>query len=241
LSNKVLKVAKAVASYAHGVKYQTLEAKMKCNLSGSTHISGDLLVAKGKIVFNVATLHAADIVSFGLDATNLTDLEHVVNNFDETIITLKKVSDKRNVSSKKLNSLFAEADDLLKFTLNTLVYVLDNGCENFIDLYCNARSINNRHGNRRAIPVVIGYGILSRIVTNSSINGPIEEAVATLVELALSVSTDKEGNYYFEKVPAGTYTHEAKAATYLKETVPNVEILPFSKVTLDVAMNSDMG
>jgi hypothetical protein len=85
-----------------------------------------------------------------------------------------------------------------------------------------------------------GIGILIGTVTDSTDSGAIEEATVTLVEINLTVTTDEDGYYYFESVPAGIYTLKVKAATYLEETVTDVEILPNSEVTEDVALNSDV-
>ncbi len=237
---KILKVSKSLVAYGHIKGDNPLVESMKFSASALGRMRAAKLVLVGWNVFNAATALSSDIVDYGTEAADLSALENAIKEFTLLIPEPKEARDIRKGCTAKLRVLTKETNTLLKKVMDPLIVVLDEAYADFIVLYFNARSITDVHGKKKKAAPVTGVGILSGTVCNSEDSGAIEEASVTIVEPDLTVTTDEDGYYYFESVPAGTYTLKVKAATYLDETVTDVEILPNSEVTKDVALNSDV-
>jgi hypothetical protein len=238
---KVLLVSKSLTALGYVIVDNPMVEQMKTSASQLKRMRASKLVLFAWNLFNTATIHAAALVDYGIEAADLVDLKDTITKYELLIPEPKEARDIRKGCTAKLKVLRKETISLLKQVMDPLVVVLDDTYDSFKTLYLNARTIIDRRGKRRKEAPMVGTGILSGTVTNCEDNSTIEDATVTLDEAGLSITTDEEGVYYFENVPAGTYTVKVEAATYLSQSVQNVEILPGSEANQDIALNSDPG
>ncbi len=87
--------------------------------------------------------------------------------------------------------------------------------------------------------------MLSGTVTNVPAPGveaePIEEALITVLELALATESDSNGNYGFGILPAGTYTLTISKAGYAPQSIPGIVITEDSEVEQNFQLVADAG
>lgn len=238
LAEMTVAVSGGLVSYAHNKHDYALEGEMHCSLTQLERMSDDVMLERCKTVKTKANDLVAELADFAIDAALITQFTDRIKDFEKICPKVSEAIDTRKMHTANLDNLIAEASDLLKNEMDRLVVLIDDTHETFKKLYKNARSIDDYHGRRTAAPLPEGFGSITGIVSNSVDSGLIEDAVVSLEELNLTVSTDEDGEYYFEKVPAGVYTMKVSAETYNDETVAKVEVIANAGITVDVGMNS---
>ena len=233
----VAKCSRAVYSYAHSNENDELTKEMDFSYSELLQLRDEMLVITAENVFDAATLHAADIVDSGIDAAELVALEKSIKDFKAIMGNPKKARDARKTCTAKLKVLFPDAMNLLKNEIDNLIYVTED--EDLISGYKNARNIIDYRSKRNKPAPISGNGTISGVISNSVDSSFIEDAIVTIVELNMSVTSDEEGEYYFENVPAGTYKLKCTAYTYVTETITDVEVLDNANTDQDIDLNSD--
>ncbi len=234
-------VSEAISSYGHSIGDQELKESMMFSRSKLKRCRDEALVGIVLVILAKATEYSTQLVDYGVDAAEITALETANTDFKKRIPKPKEARDSRKECTAKLDLLCKEASVLQKNVLDKLVDRLPDSYAEAKAAYKNSCMIIDNRGKRKKAAKLAGMGILLGTVNNSEDSGVIEDATIMIVELNMSVTTDEDGTYYFEQVPAGVYTLKVSAATYVSETIPNVEIVKDSEVTLDVALNSDEG
>ena len=238
LADMTVMVAGGLESYAHNKHDYSLEGEMHCSLSQLMRMTDDVMVERCKVIQSKANDLVADLSTYAIDATLLTAFLDRIKDFEKICPKVSEAVDARKLYTATLDALLVEATDLLKHEMDHLIVLIDDSHATFKKLYKNSRAIDDYRGKRNAPPLPEGFGSISGIVNNSVDSGLIEDALVSIEELNLTASTDEDGEYYFEKVPAGVYTLKVSAETYNDEMVKNVEVIGNAGITVDVGMNS---
>ena len=238
LAETTAAVAGGVVSYAHNKHDFSLEGEMRCSTSLLARMSDDVMLERCKMVKTKADGLLAELADYAIDAALITKLVDRIKDFEKIIPKVSEAIDTRKLHTAGMNQMIAEATDLLRNEMDALVLLLDDVHAPFKKQYKISRSIDDYRGKRNAAPLPEGFGSISGIVSDNVDSGLIEDAVVTIDGTDLTASTDEDGEYYFEEVPAGVYTLKVSADTYHVETVENVEVIANAGITIDIGMNS---
>jgi len=193
-----------------------------------------------KDILLIGQANKTALLDYGISPADLTNLDATITVFDAIIPASQQEIDDHKDLMETINALVKEGLSLMKLKMDRVVKVAADANPDFSSHYFKARAIDDFVGKRRKVKPITGTGILLGTVTNSVDGSVIEEATVMIVELNLVVTTDEDGAYYFESVPVGKYTVRVTAATYLENTVKNVDITKDSEVTLDFALDADL-
>ncbi len=234
------KFSKAMKSYAHKIGDTEMEAAVSIPKSDLRKMRDGNFGDVVKMIYVLASPLMTELADYGIIAADLVAFDLAIKDYVAKIPEPKEAIQARKTSISLLRTQLALARDLLKNEMDPLVDVLSDVYVEFKTKWKNGRSIYDNRGSRRVIPAFVpGFGIVFGIIINSFDGGFIEDAIITIVELGLSTTSDDEGFYYFENVPAGVYTLKITASTYLDVTPVKITVNGDGEVSLDVTMNAD--
>ena len=239
LAETTVAVASGLMSYAHNNHDYSLEEEMRCTTSKLLRMNDDVMVERCETIKDKGNDLVADLADYAVDAALLTKLTDRIKDFEKIYPKVSETIDARKMHTTKLDNLLSEANDVLKNELDRMVLLLDAIYDDFKMQYKNSRAIDDYRGRRNAAELPAGFGSISGTVNNSVDSGLIEDALVTIEGTDMTATTDEDGEYYFEKVPAGVYTLKVSAETYNDETITAVEVLAGVGITVDVGMNSE--
>jgi hypothetical protein len=239
LAEITVNVSAGLMSYAHIEHDYSLEEEVRCSLSKLFKLADDVMVERSKFIYTKANDIIGELADYGVDAALLSKMDGRIKDFEKISPKVSEAIDARKLHTAKLNMLLAEANDLLKNEMDRLVLLLADTYIDFKKLYKNSRSIDDYRGKRSAVDAPEGFGSISGVVTDNTDSSPIEDAEVVIEGLNLSTSTDEDGEYYFEKVPAGVYAMKVSATTYKVENNANVEVISGTGIAVDFGMSSE--
>lgn len=152
-----VRIASALFAFAEDERNLELLAMMNISESQLMHRShSDTVILLDRILIH-ATLHANELLEYGISAEKLAEL---ITRRDELVVNIlapRKAIIKRKDSSVQIDKLSGEIDQLLKNSLDKLVNVLRPENEGFYNEYFNSRmvmSYGNNHGPTSSDPTI---------------------------------------------------------------------------------------
>lgn len=143
LNRTCIKVAKLLYVYAFRTKNHELLPKVSINkkMLYQTHENDVITIATN--VANEASTHAGELVDYGLDDKDLTELRDAIDQFKLLHRTPQQVIGKRKLHTQSLKQLFADADSVLYDQLDNLINKFRDSNPDFFMLYKNSRNVIN--------------------------------------------------------------------------------------------------
>jgi hypothetical protein len=232
-------LSQSLQAYAFDKKNHTLEDSAHFVISSSMKSRSETLINECEDLYKSGTDYSADLVNYGISPVNLTEFSDAITAFGAICHEPDKLRKARKMHTKNLYSQMSEIINLLDRKMDRLVRIVPDTYSDFRQIYANAREIIDRHGKSRSIIAIAGTGTIEGRVSCAFDDSPVEEALVYIIELDLMVETDEEGEYYFEEVPAGTYTIKVLADTYVEATKESVEVLDGAELTEDFDLESE--
>jgi hypothetical protein len=227
------KVSMGVMSYAYDTLDAVLEDAVDFKLFELMRMRRQTMINECENILKSGTDNEAALGDYGVDSAILAALADAVTDFKKKCNDPVEFREKRKTSTARLSGLMDKATQVLCRKVDRLIYLLPDIYADFRKLYANARIIINLPGKLRGSTPLAGTGMIDGRICSAFDESPVESALVYLVELDLMVESDEDGDYYFEEVPAGTYTLKVFADSYAEATKESVEILDAAEVTVD--------
>lgn len=232
-------IAKAVMAYAFKTNQLKLEAEVNYGPAEMMRARDELLVKIAENILAKATENLGNIAGYGIDQNSLDAFGSLIEEFNTAGPGPREARSIRRMNTLKLDQLTKEAGLILRKQLDRLVALLPEEHADFRSVYFNAREIVNYRGKRRNGAPEGGQGSLEGCVTAEFDGSPVEDALVLIEGTELSAETDEDGEFYFEQVPAGSYTLRVMAETYADTVVPEVQIIDNTEAEVDVVMRAE--
>ena len=230
LIDAIMAVAGAIKSFANDINDQDLFQTVNFTRSELETMNDSVLEEKGTLVFEVATLHAADIVPKGIDAAALVNFNTLIVEYGNLVQAPRNAISNKKTAGAALINLFLNIDDLLHNNLDQLMQQFKITQPEFYGDYFN---------NRKIVDLGTHHTRLSGVITDSEGN-PLYQAVVRAQEADLVTETDLEGEYMFIPFTAGIFTITVEKEGFETITQELVEVGVGEHVELDFVMQREV-
>jgi hypothetical protein len=193
----------------------------------------DTIVAK-------ANANAAAIVSYGVTAAMITDLQNAITAYSATLAKPNAAKSQTKTATENLSKLFKEADDILNRRLDLDIDLFKTSKPEFYSQYKTARIIISTGGGVTSVlgnVTVAGSGEPVKGVTftfTAENNGLTKTATTETVKTIVKKSADK-GNFRIASLAEGTYKVIVKKIGF-KEQVLTINVADGETTILKVEL-----
>jgi hypothetical protein len=241
LARSAVKVAAAIKAFAHKNKMFDLEEEMSYTERALFKLT-DLNIQKvASHIFDKATLHAAEIVNFGITSADITKLSADIKSFSLHYNDPTAAIEMRKHYTTKLDKLISDASDILNNEMDPLMKVLSFTDADFYDIYKNSRNIIDRHGKTREHKIEEGIGTIY-VTSTATIDGSfLENVKVDLIQNSVVIDTaytDENGEAILDNVKAGTYIVELNQETFNPKQSDEFKLIPGDELSLELSMDA---
>jgi hypothetical protein len=233
------RVASGLRSLAHTLGDEPLMIEVRFSPAQMIHRRFDVLIGNCKNILAIAGEHQAELVDYGVSAADIVALSAAITAYEIKSQEPRKASDLKKQYNAALKASVMDVADLLKNELDPLIHILPDANATFRGTYRNARVIYDYKGKRREPAPEIRVGLIEGTITSAFDGSPVEGALVYIPELNLVVESDEGGAYLFEKVPAGKYTIEVFADTFIKAVNTSVMMGEGSELVVDFKLETE--
>jgi glycosyltransferase involved in cell wall biosynthesis len=241
LAASAAKVAAGVCTYAHKNKMYDLENETNITIKSIYKLNDIDIQLKANTIISIATLHTADIVSFGIVAADITNLKADLKSFSEHYDDPTIAIANRRFDTEKLIPLFAEANEILHKEIDKFMLIISFVNSDFYKKFKIAREIWDRHGKTREMLIAEGVGIIS-VSTNAAFDASTLEDVKVdlLIDGVLvdTTYTDENGLTFFESVHTGKCIIRASQETFETKQSEEIIVQPGDEFNIELALDA---
>jgi len=138
---KGITIAAATFAFASVTSNNTLKEQVNYSPSDLRLSRDTILVDRLRVIHNAANDYAADLVDFGVQAADLSDLDTLINKYADQVQNPRTAIGERSTATQELEALFVEGDTVLKEQLDKLIEIFKVSAPNFYNQYKSARVI----------------------------------------------------------------------------------------------------
>lgn len=172
-----------------------------------------------QVANGLAAEDQAMVANIGLTTLKLDEFMAMAQEFTSTLESTDMLLKQRTAARQELTLLMAENLNILRLQLDPFANFVQDIFPAFFREYKIARRSTIPHKPTAKITEVLAD--LSGTVTNIATGEPLEDATILVTELNLITTTDEDGYYLFDEIPAGAFTISCHAAGYkLPANVP---------------------
>ena len=156
--DKAIDIKSAVIAYASANKNNTLKEKMEKSRSDMESMRDTLIGDFCQLVYNEASPLAAQLVSYGVTAGELSALQTAINAYKALIGAPRVSIGEESSATLELDGLFGQGDALLKDQIDKLMEGFASSQLEFYARYQSGRIIVNNTGGGEVKPEVPPVG-----------------------------------------------------------------------------------
>lgn len=138
---KAVSVAAATFAYASVTNNNTLKEQVNYSPSELRGSRDTILADRLRVIFSSASVNAAALVDYGVQATDLAELDTLITAYEDVLQSPRTAIGARSTATQELEELFVQADTILKEQLDKLMEIFRFTAENFYKQYKSARVI----------------------------------------------------------------------------------------------------
>jgi hypothetical protein len=149
-----MKVANPLYVYAFDTKNNSLLEKVNVNKSTFYRNHDQAALTLAKIIAVEAKTYSEALRDYGVNDTDISELEAVISQLEGLINTPSNVIGERKLYTSTLREVFVAADSIVYDKLDKLVILFKTSMPEFFTLYSNARNVVNTAVRKRKKTVV---------------------------------------------------------------------------------------
>lgn len=216
LESQLFNMSKRIVAYAASVDNITLESSVSINKSTVHHLPDTELNNYVDNISQAATDNLLALAPFSVTQQLIDDLQAAGVSFNAVLVDPRNAITARKVATSNLNSLFSQADTILKSKIDKYITLVSDSHPDFYNQYKQQRII---------VDLGHHYVSLEGKVLDSATASPVEGVKVLLVESGLEITTRSTGHFRFKSLPAGNYTLQITAKNYQTQVLPNIPIV----------------
>jgi hypothetical protein len=222
MTEKALFIANRLQSYANVTGNTDLLESVQYSASDMKKARDTDVVGICDVILSRANANAAAIVSYGVTAALITDLQTAITTYSATLAKPKAAKSQTKTATENLAKLFKETDDLLNKRLDLDIELFKSTKPEFYSQYKTARMIVPTGGNSTAVlgkVTIAGSGEPVKGVTLTFImDGNSKSATALSTKPIIKKSAEK-GNFRIANLAEGTYKVVVKKIGFKEQTL----------------------
>lgn len=223
-------VAGVVKGYANTINNKQLAAEVNFNESSLMGDKDEEILINCNIIFIRATDFKTELADYGLNQDLLDGLEAVIDDFSDKKPAPANAKNTKEMLTAKLESLFDEANDILKLQMDNTGKIFQTLAPEFFSLYKSSRKIVDR-GRRKA-----ENGLIKGVVKNKK-NEFLADVLVQLIPENVLVLSNENGEFEFDDIAANTYAVKLTKQGLEDLTVQNITLKKGEEKALDLVMN----
>lgn len=138
---KAVSVAAATFAYASVTNNNTLKQLVNYSPTELRQSRDTILSDRLRVILNAANDHAAALVDYGIQSTDLTELDTLVTAYEDILGAPRTAIGERSTARQELEALFDTGDGILKEQLDKLMEIYRPTALAFYNQYKSARVI----------------------------------------------------------------------------------------------------
>jgi len=198
---------------------------------GISKLNDNQLVHYARNAAKTAVSHLAELASEGLTQQMITDITTFNEEFDKAIDKqIEAIRNRENITFERVvagNALYRELVKVCN-TGKSIWYGINEAKYNDYIIYDTPGGKASGEGS--------GTGILSGMVTDAATNVALASANISLAGTQIAATTDSEGEFNIDNIPAGIYTLSITANGYQPWSMGNIEIKDEEQTEVEVKM-----
>jgi hypothetical protein len=230
LIEKVIEGASALQSFASDSGNEDLYELVNYGQGELENLPDSVLKDRAQLVLDTANTYAADILGEGFDATDITQLQTLITEYEVAIPAPRTAISNKKTATSTLKTLFSETMELLETNLDKKMIQFKQSHPEFFSDYEN---------NREILDLGTHHTRLGGIVTDSEGN-PLAGVLVRAEEADLEEVTNAEGEYLFKPFIPGDFTITVEKGGFVTKTFTEVHVSPGQHLELDVELEREV-
>jgi hypothetical protein len=234
-------IASALTSFASVTGNNELKTSVKFSSAKLLNMRDDIMIETCSLINIKAGENIAALADYGIDASTYAAFQLLLANTMAKNAATTAVRGHHKYYTKQSRELITEAIKLLKARIDTNLKVLRAAHPEFYEVYINSRAVIDLHGKPRTHILTEESALMGNImgtITDAQSGEPIENAKIELVEKALSIETDQDGEFYLEEVPEGIHTIRVTKDGYETYTENNFTVAKDDELSKDIVISA---
>ena len=205
----------AVKALANDTNDGPLFDRVDYTPSGFGRLRDNALAEAAQSIHDAAFENKQQLEDYGILADDITVFENAITAYRGVISGPRVAVSEQKAQTERISQLVAQANDLLKNTMDNIMlqYKLEDPV--FFNTYMSARAI---------VDTGIRHTAIRGKVTDAATGLPLYSAKVTIIELDRTASTGTDGVYGITEFEGGVYSVKVEMDGYVSQTKPVVEL-----------------
>ncbi|PKP01286.1 MAG: hypothetical protein CVU11_15675 [Bacteroidetes bacterium HGW-Bacteroidetes-6] len=236
LINYVMVASGLVRAYANDSDNDTLTNEVKVSRSKLQHMRDEVMFDKAKVVIDIALSMQTLIAPYGLTPTIAANMQTALDDYHTRLQSTTQARAEKKYYTRQVNVLINELVALLRNNLDVNMEVLMMSHPEVVEKYRNSRVIYDYStGRKKKVIEEEDASVLSGTVTD--VDGfPLADARVVIEGTSIHTTTDADGEYLIDSVPAGKYNLVISIAGYKEVRENQMEIAAGGDLVKDFVM-----
>jgi len=213
LARQAANISASVYAFASASGNISLKQEMKYRLTSLLRMKDEMLGPVCQNIHDVANANIADLADYNITAPLLTGFSAAIDAYIASVPSTRNAVASRATALAALDTLFAEADDILKDQM-------DKTAQHFLeahpDFYKNYRT------NRIILDPASTHSQIRGKVLKAGSGLPLAGATVEVVGGEITATSDAKGIFRFKPIQHGTYSLKVTLEGYAGQTINNV-------------------
>ncbi|HUM51548.1 MAG TPA: carboxypeptidase-like regulatory domain-containing protein [Chitinophagales bacterium] len=225
-------VAEVVKSFAMDTNNDVLKVEVDYSETDLIRLRDIMIQQVAQIIYTRANTNIVALADYGITTQIMDDLLDAITKYQSKLPTPTVARDMREVATTELKEKIKEANDLLRFNMDSGMGVFKLTNLHFYRLYKNARSIIDLHGSATDTTGVV-KGVVKDVATGLIITGAVIEVIDNLDV----VSSDVLGEFELNLEP-GTYSIRVNKDGYSEFEQSDIVVVKGEEVVVNVMLEA---
>lgn len=197
LAQRAADIAGIVFAFASANSNLTLRQEVNFNFSKLMKTRDEELAPRCQNIHDKAQENLGALKDYGIEAAQLAEMQTLIDDYAAATPKPRTAVSHRKTQHANVNQLIKQADEILKDQMDKLVVNFRAANPDFVAQY---------ESNRIIIDPAKTTTELRGVVTNKTDGSFIKGALVTIVEKALTATTNSAGEYSIKPAPIGEFT-----------------------------------
>jgi hypothetical protein len=230
LCTRAGRLARVMRAFAYRANDNTMRSNVNYTPAVLGRMRDEDLRPIVDIITEHATTHLAALGSYGITADTLAQLADTYGKYKQFVPKPTVAVVNRKDAGAELESLINQANDILRFSMDDIVQILEESEPRFFRRYNSARNIYDLRGSRPA-----NFGTLKGLVKDAATGLIVPGVLIEIEGSQLIDTTDINGEYSIDIAP-GTYSIRASQVDYTEFEQDDVVVVKGEDTTVDISL-----
>lgn len=208
--------AAALFAFATAENDVVLKEKARYSYSDIFRLKDEELTLVVQNIIDQVNANVASLAGYGITAATVADFQDLIDDYNSNAPTPRNAISLRKSYKVQLQTLFKEADSILKDQMDKLALQLKTANPGFYIAYTNNRVIIDAGSSPTQV---------QGIIVDQLSGDPLSGVIVQVVDQEFGAVSNAEGGYTIQGITNGTYSITFTKTGYVTKTVDNIIVL----------------